>query len=812
MKKGGNSRARMTEAAREDLVAALRTQALVRALVQRTAGLAEGANYETAVDWVHGSFRHHRFGSTDGHAVSRECAEFSALLRRHSDHAKADAMDALLCRLLKVAPGMRASDTAAKPLSVLYWLADSEAMLASDPARWAAGAASLSPASSDKHEVAGLELLAGPVHWGYSSASAEEDDDEWTEGSAGAAPATAGAAMQARAGADPTSAVGQNEAVGAAQATALSPAEERAAEDDLLPSCSSAVDARLSSKLRLSRRPSELPHGGALLAAARDAGRPSRARLLYATVMAMAGCVGGDWEEVASATVNEEQSYCEGPRGEARAQPAAAWWRVVRLSVAGRAHAARCGEPSGAAPVLAELGESASSVATLGALSHALLTQPNLPTTLRALGQGLHEEVLRAKAAVWRGHDYNRLASDTGWSNAGDLDTGERTRSAHGARQAASGASRCGGGSASSSSRLAGLLALSDASRGTYGSRRRLAELTSFAAELAALPCFSALLGTTSARTPDSAAEATAAVLSLLMRRCEWHEAVGAPRTRDGAPLFFWLALLLRCVLSYARALGGWLQHGVLQDAPGELFVYRRGGSSGLDDAEGVWEGAYALRGTAAVPELLRHLAPSVLVAGKSRHLVGTLPDARSGGQGTWSSVPTRGFGGSGSDVGGFVRGVQGNCSQLAGGTLTGGPLASGASGSATVGFGGGGSGVGTYGGGSYEQNKGARTYGSAGGASGVLRGATAGREGEEQPLEEEVAARLLLLLEPAARTLPPAARRWWGYPQVNRSTGHTHTHRQRRTPPTPTHTHTTRPTPQTPKRTFQTKISRCYM
>jgi len=40
---------------------------------------------------------------------------------------------------------------------------------------------------------------------------------------------------------------------------------------------------------------------------------------------------------------------------------------------------------------------------------------------------------------------------------------------------------------------------------------------------------------------------------------------------------------------------------------------------------------------------------------------------------------------------------------------------------------------------------------------------------------------------------------------EVKRSTGHTHTHRQRTTPPTPTHTHTTRTTPQTPKRTPHT-------
>ena len=34
---------------------------------------------------------------------------------------------------------------------------------------------------------------------------------------------------------------------------------------------------------------------------------------------------------------------------------------------------------------------------------------------------------------------------------------------------------------------------------------------------------------------------------------------------------------------------------------------------------------------------------------------------------------------------------------------------------------------------------------------------------------------------------------------------GHTHTHRQRTTPPTPTHTYTTRKAPQTPKRTAPT-------
>ena len=79
----------------------LRLHALVRALVEGTTGLmpSSGETHEAAVDWVHGSFRHHRFGSTDGHAVSRDYAQLVALLRRHSRHDKASDLDALASKL-----------------------------------------------------------------------------------------------------------------------------------------------------------------------------------------------------------------------------------------------------------------------------------------------------------------------------------------------------------------------------------------------------------------------------------------------------------------------------------------------------------------------------------------------------------------------------------------------------------------------------------------------------------------------------------------------------------------------------------------
>lgn len=677
----------MADGAREDLVAALRTQALVRALVQRSMGLISGANHEAAVDWVHGSFRHHRFGSTDGHAVSRACAEFEVLLRRHAGHAKADAMEALLCRVLGIrALGTRATDAAAKPVSLLYWLADTQAMLASESARWRGG-----PPSLARRVVQPAGLGHGPatepVQWGYSSASGDEGEDE--QGSSGA-PSAVCPGMSASPAGD-----GGEELATADATTASSAPAEAAPARPVAPDAPADAAAVRPTDL-LSARPTglfsvsrdggpwaagtDVVDGAALIAAARGFGRPSRARLLHSTAMAMSGCAASDWEEVCTDTGREGcndigregcndsrigrevcndsrkgREGCGDSTGHARERargiplagtagtgrgregahvstaagsaaahrgetPGASWWRIVRLSVSGRAHASRCGEPTAALPVLAELGSFASGVATLSTLAHALLTHPNLPTVLRVLGHSIRQQMIVVQHAAWRGVDLASLAAEAS-SGAGSA----RSTCASAASSARAAAGHSGVGCPP---RRAGLLALADSARCMRGGgARRLAELTALAADLSALPALNAVLGL-AARKPDSAAEATAAVLSLLLRRCQAHEAACGPMAAGGAPIFFWLFVLLRCLLAYVRALDTWVGSGQLRDAPGELFVYRRGAAPALDDPEAAWESTFALRPAAAIPELLLPLASAVLVAGKSRHLARTLAPA----------------------------------------------------------------------------------------------------------------------------------------------------------------------------------------
>jgi len=261
-----------------------------------------------------------------------------------------------------------------------------------------------------------------------------------------------------------------------------------------------------------------------------------------------------------------------------------------------------------------------------------------LPTTLRALGQALHGEVHE-----WR-REWRREAAGRG--AAGGAGRGERRREGE----------------------RTGLLVLAERHRGVAGWRRRLAELAAFAAEFAAVPAVSCVLGVR-ARGPHCAAEATSALLSLLLARCEWHEACGGEAVGgeggvgDGRGLYFvWLRILVRCLLAYARVLGGWVERGraaagggrlkseqhvfhscgcepgELRDAAGELFVYRAGahadpalGAGGGDSAAG-WEGAFALRPAGCVPLFLAPLAPSILVCGKSRRLVGSLAGGAAAG------------------------------------------------------------------------------------------------------------------------------------------------------------------------------------
>jgi hypothetical protein len=672
----------MADGARENLIAALRTQALVRALVQRSTGLVSGANYEAAVDWVHGSFRHHRFGSTDGHAVSRACAEFAMLLHRHADHAKADAMEALLCRVLGIrALGTRATDAAAKPVSLLYWLADTQAMLASDSARWRGGPPSLARRVVQAAE-AGHRPAAEPVLWGYSSASGEEGEDEQQSPDA---PSALGGAMPTLpagdGGAEPATA-------GAATASSAPSAEAQAgpaAPDPPADAAAVRPANLLSAGLDGEIDPADtgVVSASGLVAAARGFGRPSRARLLHSTAMAMSGCAAGDWEEVHTDFGRETygDSSAERPREAARASllagtagtgralerargsapagttaafrvpgetPGVSWWRVVRLSVSCRADAFRLGEPTAALPVLAELGGFASSVATLSTLSQALLTHPNLPTVLRALGHGIRQEMIGVQSAAWRPARHTDSAADTSHetesvsheaksvSHVAKAVSHETESVSHEAKSVLSSRAASPAHDAAAHSgvrsppRRPGLLALADSARRMRSGGARLAELTALAADLSSLPALDAVLGL-APRGSHCAAEATAAVLSLLMRRCQAHEATNGHMAAGGAPIFFWLSVLLRCLLAYLRALDSWVGSGQLRDAPGELFVYRRTSAPSLDDPEAAWESTFALRPMAAVPELLRPLASAVLVAGKSRHLARTLPPAAGG-------------------------------------------------------------------------------------------------------------------------------------------------------------------------------------
>lgn len=117
-------------------------------------------------------------------------------------------------------------------------------------------------------------------------------------------------------------------------------------------------------------------------------------------------------------------------------------------------------------------------------------------------------------------------------------------------------------------------------------------------------------------------------MISLLVRRCEWHEGAAAPSTGGATLYFLWLSLLIKCLVAYTRVLGTWVRHGELRDAAGELFIFRKGAEvPALNGSEDAWNGAFATRSAAAVPELLAPLTTAVLVAGKSRRLAQTLTD-----------------------------------------------------------------------------------------------------------------------------------------------------------------------------------------
>ena len=155
----------------------LRSRAHRTRLVSRLTGLAAGANFETALDFVEVSLRHHSYQAANGHGVRHQYEGLFAELHRHAEHQKADMLGSLCAQLCGAASSSawewsgahRAVEHGLQALALLYLLSNTSKMVSS-------------PVSSrnahprlDMRETGNLEEAEEEptVRWGFS------DEDEW---------------------------------------------------------------------------------------------------------------------------------------------------------------------------------------------------------------------------------------------------------------------------------------------------------------------------------------------------------------------------------------------------------------------------------------------------------------------------------------------------------------------------------------------------------------------------------------------------------------------------------------------------------
>ncbi|KAL3920308.1 MAG: hypothetical protein SGPRY_005300, partial [Prymnesium sp.] len=144
---------------------------------------------------------------------------------------------------------------------------------------------------------------------------------------------------------------------------------------------------------------------------------------------------------------------------------------------------------------------------------------------------------------------------------------------------------------------------------------------------------------------------ASMAAIELLLDRYARHQQL---QSVDPTTPRLFLRLFVSALLPYLRHLQLWLKHGQLARRGGELIIssdetVELGG-------EEYWERCFSLA-PEAMPRQLRSLAPAVLKAGKSRHLLSTLPSPPFEGEG---EAGPRGVGRGGEWKEGEVEGEEG--------------------------------------------------------------------------------------------------------------------------------------------------------
>jgi hypothetical protein len=100
---------------------------------------------------------------------------------------------------------------------------------------------------------------------------------------------------------------------------------------------------------------------------------------------------------------------------------------------------------------------------------------------------------------------------------------------------------------------------------------------------------------------------------------------VGGASVPPTTALPMWTRLLVASLVPYLAMWERWLSFGRLHDPTGELPIAAAADTS-ESETEAHWRHGFVLRSARAIPHVLRTLAPALLLAGKSRHLLLRMP------------------------------------------------------------------------------------------------------------------------------------------------------------------------------------------
>ena len=624
-----------SERALDSAMAALRSEGLARSLVVTCTGLSPSDvppdNFNEALRYVKHNLKHHRFADMghSGFAVRELYEELISKLERNSAHKKAHALRAL-CSALTTStsngswewqaarhPGVSAERGNAV-LVALYYLSDN-AKMDRTPTFAPQSLRALSRPSLSAADSTGEEAFE-QVQWGYSDAEDETGEEE------AAAEETAREANDlSHDGEGPASGF-SSEATGAGATVVDSPTSVTPGRAYASPRSSQFRLGRPPARLRL-----DLLLGGTAAEDGASADGPylqsatpaidldadprrsqlSQLRLVREYLRATSGVGGREWDVV---------------------PPSSGPGRSVRLS-RGAGREQLLAQPTAAARVIDRLERLASHAVNLRGFAQTLVAHPAAPAVLQAFADALLLELQPLNAYVWDCDADARAAQQA---------------TAAGARAAPQGATQ------------PTLLALAHRLRCSEGSggggwARKLSALERLRRQLCTADSIDGLVqGRPMAR--DGAALAATHAIDSLVAACEAEqlmggdhaerhtaggdgedsgsdEAAGAPAVAPGAmtllPMF--LRLLVAAWMPYLRGIQAWICDGRLTDPSDELPVLADQ-SVTLSEAAEHWMHAFTLRDESAIPTRLRALAPQILLAGKSRHLLHRMHASHGGG------------------------------------------------------------------------------------------------------------------------------------------------------------------------------------